>query len=59
MVRLHATNPWTTLILPWLITLAIFGMNYAIWALVSKAAGGDLGQDAFSNNGGVTWILVY
>ncbi len=59
VVRLHAINPWTTLILPWLITFAIFGLNYAIWALVSRAAGSGLEPDAFSNNGGVSWILVY
>jgi hypothetical protein len=59
VVMLHTTNPWTTIILPWLITLAIFGLNYAIWALVSRAAGPDLEADAFANNGGVTWILVY
>lgn len=59
VVRLHMTNPWTTLITPWLITLAIFGLNYAIWALVSRAAGPELETDAFVNNGGVTWIVVY
>lgn len=59
VARLHATNPWTTLILPWLITFAIFGLNFAIWTLVSRAAGPDLETDAFANNGGVSWILVY
>jgi len=59
VVRLHTTNPWTTLILPPLITLGIFGLNYAIWALVSRAAGAELESDAFANNGGVLWILVY
>ena len=59
VVMLHSTNPWTTLILPWLITFAIFGLNFSIWTLVSRAAGPDLETDAFANNGGVTWILVY
>lgn len=59
VVRLHTTNPWPTLITPWLITLAIFGLSYSIWALVSRAAGPGLETDAFANNGGVSWILVY
>lgn len=59
VVRLHMTNPWTTLITPWLITGGIFGLNYAIWAIVTRAAGPELETDAFTNNGGVSWILIY
>ncbi len=59
VARLHATNPRTTLIVPSLVTAAIFGLNYAIWFLVWRAADGDLPEQAFGSNGGVTWILVY
>jgi hypothetical protein len=53
-------NPWTTLIAPWLILLAVFGLNFAIWHLVLMAAGDDgVKSDAFHYNGGVSWIVFY
>ena len=60
-VRLHAANLWPTLITPWLIFAAIFGLNLAIWYLVTVAAGGveNLDADAFDYNGGVTWVLFF
>ncbi len=59
--RLHAANPWGTLILPWIIMLAIFGMTYAIWSLIAMANGGveNLEPDAFGYNGGGSWALFY
>lgn len=59
--RLHAANPWGTLILPWLIMLAIFGTSYAIWSLIAMANGGveNLKPDAFVYNGGGFWALFY
>ncbi|MCV2395359.1 hypothetical protein OEB99_13665 [Actinotalea sp. M2MS4P-6] len=60
-VRLHVANPWPTLILPWFIFAAIFGLNLAIWQIISIAAGGtqNLDADAFDYNGGVTWVLFF
>lgn len=60
-VRLHAANPWPTLIMPWLIFAAIFGLTFAIWYVVTLAAGGpeNLDADAFTYNGGVTWVLFF
>jgi hypothetical protein len=59
--RLHAANPWTTLVLPWLIYAAIFGLTYAIWRTIVMGAGGleNLNPDAFMYNGGGTWVLFY
>jgi hypothetical protein len=58
--RLHATNPWGTLILPWLILIGVFGVNFAVWHIVKAAAGdGQVDPDAFQYNGGVTWIFFY
>jgi hypothetical protein len=59
--RLHAANPWGTLILPWLIMLAIFATSNAIWRLIAMSAGGvdKLEPDAFVHNGGGFWALFY
>ena len=59
--RLHAVNPWPSLILPWLITGVIFGLTYAIWRLVASVAGGleNIDDNAFQYGGGASWILFY
>jgi hypothetical protein len=56
--RVHAANPWPTLITPWLILFAIFALNVAIWYIIQSNAD-NLPADAFQNNGGVFWIFVY
>jgi hypothetical protein len=60
VIRIHVANPWPTLVTPWLIFTAIFGLSYAIWRIVLMAAG-PAGVEAggFQYNGGVTWILFY
>ncbi|MFV0633143.1 ABC transporter permease [Demequina sp.] len=59
--RLHVANPMPTLVLPWLITAAIFAINLAIWLMVANAAGGvdNLEPDAFAYNGGISWIVFF
>lgn len=59
--RIHAANPWGTLVLPWLIYAAIFALTLAIWGLITMSAGGidKLEPDAFMYNGGGTWVLFY
>ena len=37
--RLNVANPWTALILPWIILIGILLLNIGIWALVTRAAG--------------------
>lgn len=60
-IRLHAANPWPTLISPWLVFAAVFGLNLAVWYIVTIAAGGtqNLDADTFDYNGGVTWVLIF
>jgi len=60
-LRLHAANPWPTLIVPWLVLAAVFALNLSIWYLVTVAAGGveNLEGNAFAYNGGVTWVLFF
>ena len=61
VLRLHIANPWQSLITPWLVYAAIFAANMAIWLAVTTAAGGrdQLDSNAFSTNGGASWIFVY
>ena len=61
VVRMHVANPLPTLVVPWLITLVIFGLNAAIWAMVVSAAGGveNIDPGAFQYNGGVSWIVIF
>lgn len=61
VLRLHIANPWQTLITPWLVYAAIFGASLAIWYAVVTAAGGrdQIDANAFSTNGGSSWIFVY
>ena len=58
---MHLANPIATLVVPWVITLAIFGINLAIWLMVANAAGGveNLDPGAFQYNGGVSWIVFF
>ena len=59
-MRIHSANPWTTLIVPWIIMAAIFLTNFAIWHIVLLATGGrPVDPGAFQQNGGVTWIFFY
>ena len=62
VVRLHLTNPWTTIILPWLILLAILLANIAIWWLIlSNTPTADIAdvRDGLGYSGASTYIFVY
>ena len=63
IVRLHLANPYTTIVLPWIILGVILLLNLAIWGLIAIAAGP--GKDAinaragFSYSGSSFYIGVY
>ncbi len=61
VVRMHVANPVPTLVVPWVITAAIFFVNLAIWLLVARAAGGvdEIEPGAFTYNGGISWIVFF
>lgn len=61
VVRLHVANPLPTLVVPWVITLVIFGLTLAIELMVVSVAGGvqNLDPDAFQYNGGISWIAIF
>lgn len=63
VVRLHFTNPWTTIILPWMILGIIFVASLAIWWIIlanlSKTADRADVADGLQYNGGLNYIFVY
>ncbi|WP_297084855.1 ABC transporter permease [uncultured Demequina sp.] len=61
VMRMHVANPMPTLIMPWIITAIVFGVNLSIWLMVANAAGGAeyLEPRAFQYNGGVSWIVIF
>ena len=62
IVRLQFTNPWTVLILPWLILVAILLLNMGIWWLIfSNVSAGDLADahEGTQYSGAVSYAFVY
>lgn len=62
VVKLHLANPWPVLITPSLILAFIFLVNYAIWALITVAAGpatGEKAAEGFQYSGASFFIFVY
>lgn len=62
VVRLHLTNPWTTIILPWLIMGVILLGNLAIWWLImSNTPTAELAdvREGLGYSGASTYIFVY
>lgn len=63
VVRLHFANPWTTIILPWIILGVIFAANLAIWALISTLTRTSVDnanvQDGLQYSGSNFFIFIY
>lgn len=62
VVRLHFTNPWTVLILPWLILIAILLLNIAIWGLIFHNLEGESLANARNGtqySGAISYAFVY
>lgn len=62
VAKLHLTNPWTTIILPWMIMGFIFIANLAIWAIILGAADpsdrADI-KEGLGYSGSTTYFFVY
>lgn len=62
VVRLQFTNPWSILIVPWLIMMAILAMNIIIWWLILNGVTpenrADV-QEGFAYSGAGSYIFVY
>lgn len=62
VVRLQFTNPWTVLILPWLILVAILILNMGIWWLIfSNVSAKDMAdaQEGTQYSGAISYGFVY
>ena len=62
VVRLHLTNPWTTIILPWMIMGFILVANIAIWAIIlANTPNADIAdvREGLGYSGASTYIFVY
>lgn len=61
IVKLNLTNPWTTVILPWIIIGAIFALSYGIWLIITaNSTDGVSGAgDGLQYSGANSWIFVY
>jgi hypothetical protein len=62
IVRLHLGNPYTTIVLPWIILGVILAINLAIWLLIAIATHGKDALNAqvgFSYSGSSFYIAVY
>ncbi|MGV8895595.1 MAG: ABC transporter permease [Rhodoglobus sp.] len=60
IVRLHLANPWTTIILPWVILGIIFAGTLAVWALILSVASDTAdARDGLQYSGSNFFIFVY
>ncbi|MEO5921843.1 MAG: ABC transporter permease [Pseudolysinimonas sp.] len=60
IVKLNLTNPWTTIILPWLIIFAIFALSYGIWLIILRNASNvEDASEGMQYSGASSWIFVY
>jgi hypothetical protein len=62
IVKLNLTNPWTTIILPWLIIGAIFALSYGIWLIIFANISAEDASNAgegMQYSGASSWIFVY
>src|SRR5215216_5427531 len=63
VVKLHVTNPWTTIYLPWLIMAAILVLNILIWWMIVSAADSEAARaeirDGMRYSGAAAYFFVY
>jgi hypothetical protein len=62
VMRLHKANPYTLLILPWIIMGGILAVNVAIWVIVNIAAGPKgmhSAEQGLQYSGAGFWPFVY
>lgn len=62
IVKLNLTNPWTTIVFPWLIIGAIFALSFGIWVIVYANISPEDAANASTGlqySGANSWIFVY
>lgn len=62
VVRLNTANPWTTIIMPWMVIGIIFVVNWLIWWVIATASGTGSASAVAQGlqwSGASSWILFY
>jgi hypothetical protein len=62
VVKLNLANPWTTVVMPWIVLASIFVLSFGIWLIVyANIAPEDRAdaQDGMAYSGASSWIFVY
>lgn len=62
IIRLNTANPWTTIIMPWMILGVIFVANWLIWWVIATASGtrdASSVAEGLQWSGASAWILFY
>jgi len=62
VAKLHLANPWTTVVVPWMVVGIIFAANFAIWWIILSNLDPSEKVDAGEGlqwSGASMWIFVY
>jgi hypothetical protein len=62
VVKLNLANPWTTIVLPWIVLGLIFLLNLILWWIILSSIAPEDRADAqsgFQFSGATTWVFVY
>ena len=62
VVKLNLANPWTTIVLPWIVLGLIFLLNLTLWWIILSSIAPEDRADAqsgFQFSGATTWVFVY
>jgi hypothetical protein len=62
VVKLNLANPWTTVIMPWIVIASIFVLSYGIWWIVyvsASTADRAEASEGMQYSGASSWIFFY
>jgi hypothetical protein len=59
VVKLHYSNRWNMLALPWIVLGVIVAINIAIWLIILASSGWKANLEGTQWSGGTTYIFVY
>ncbi len=63
VVKLHLTNPWTTIIFPWIVMLTIVALTVLVWILILANIADPVdranAREGFGYSGSASFIFVY
>lgn len=62
VVRMNLANPWTTVVMPWIVIGSIFLLNYGIWWIIYLSADAEAHANASEGmqwSGASSWVFFY